>query len=119
MKKKTTIKFGNIEIEKQKFDQHQRPISIKNIDINKIAVFIKVSFGKRGFKYFIGYKDAKIRPLFLFLSKMSTYRRDFDETKYMSFVIKYDELFELLEKCNGIWEKVKNDIKKEFDGKPM
>ena len=50
---------------------------------------------------------------------MSTYRRDFDETKYMSFVIKYDELFELLEKCNGIWEKVKNGIKKEYDSKPV
>ena len=30
-----------------------------------------VSFGKKGFKYFIGYKDAKIRPLCIFLPKMS------------------------------------------------
>ena len=51
---KTIIKFGYIEITKQKFHQHQRPISIKNIEINK------VSFGKKGFKCFIGYKDAKI-----------------------------------------------------------
>ena len=27
--KKTIIKFGNIEIEKQRFHQHQRPISMK------------------------------------------------------------------------------------------
>ena len=53
----------------------------KNIDINKIVVSNKVSFGKKGFKYFIGYKDAKIRPLCIFLPKMSAYRRDFDETK--------------------------------------
>ena len=33
------IKFGDIEIQKQKFHQHKRPISIKNIDINKIVVF--------------------------------------------------------------------------------
>ena len=26
--------------------------------------------------------------------KMSTYRRDFDETKYMSFLIKNEELLE-------------------------
>ena len=45
---------------------------------------------------------------------MSAYRREFDETKYMSFLIKNDEL---LEKYNEIWEKVKNDIKKEFDSK--
>ena len=30
---------------KQKFYQHKRPISIKNIDINKIVVSNKVSFG--------------------------------------------------------------------------
>ena len=46
---KTIIKFGNIEIRKQKFHQHKRPISINNIDINKIVVSNKVSFDKRGF----------------------------------------------------------------------
>ena len=53
---KPIIKFGDIEIQKQKSHQHKRPISIKNIDINKIIVFIKVSFGKKGFRYFIGIK---------------------------------------------------------------
>ena len=43
---------------------------------------------------------------------MSAYRRDFDEIKYMSFLMKDDEL---LEKYNEIWGKVKNSIKKEFD----
>ena len=33
---------------------------------------------------------------------MSACRREFDETKYMSFLIKDDES---LEKYNGIWEK--------------
>ena len=48
-----------------------------------------VVFGKKGFKYFIGYKDAKkLRPLRIFLPKMSAYRRDFDETKYISFLIR-------------------------------
>ena len=46
---KTITKVGDIEIEKQKFHQHKRPISIKNIDINKTLVFNKVSFGKKGF----------------------------------------------------------------------
>ena len=35
---------------------------------------------------------------------MSAYRKDFDETKYMSFFIKDDEL---LGKYNEIWEKIK------------
>ena len=47
---------------------------------------------------------------------MSAYRTDFDETKYMSFLIKE---IELLEKCNEIWEKVKNSVKKEFDIEPV
>ena len=50
------IKFGDIEIEKQKFQQHHEPISIKNIDINKIGASNKVSFCKKGFNSFIGCK---------------------------------------------------------------
>ena len=52
-----------------------------------------------------------MKPLWIFLPKMSAYRKDFDETKYMSFLIKHDEL---LEKYNEIWEKVKNTIKKNW-----
>ena len=33
---KSILKFGDIEIEKQKFHQHKRPISTKNININKM-----------------------------------------------------------------------------------
>ena len=55
---KTIIKF-DIKIPKQTFHQHKRPISIKNIDSDKTVVSNKVPFGKNGFKYFIGYKDAK------------------------------------------------------------
>ena len=41
--------------------------------------------------------------------KMSEYRREFDETKFMCFFIKGDEL---LEKYNEIWEKLQNTLKK-------
>ena len=35
-------------------------------------VFNKISFGKKGFKNFIGYKDGKkVRPLCILLPKMS------------------------------------------------
>ena len=53
-----------------------------------------------------------MKPLCIFLPKISAYRKDLDETKYISFLIKDDEL---LEKYNDIWEKVKNSLKKEFD----
>ena len=53
-------------MQKQKFHQHKRPISIKNVDIEKIVVSNKVRFGKKGFKYFIGYKDAKKLNLYIY-----------------------------------------------------
>ena len=74
---------------------------MKNIDINKIVVSNKIFFGKKGLRYFVGYKDSKkIIPLCVFLPKMTAYRKDFDQAKFMSFLIKDDEL---LEKYNEIW----------------
>ena len=65
-----TKKFGDTEIQKQKFNQRKAPISIKNIDINKIVVSNKVSFGEKAFKYFIGYKDGKkLNPYVYFSQK--------------------------------------------------
>ena len=46
---------------------------------------------------------------------MVTYRRDLHETKYISFLIKDNEL---LEKYNEISKKVSKSIKKEFDREP-
>ena len=80
------------------------------MDINKRFVSDKVSFGKKGFKYFIGYKDSKkIRPLCIFVPKISAYRKDFDDTRYISFLVKDNEL---LKKYNKIWKKLKNSVKK-------
>ena len=45
---------------------------------------------------------------------MPAYRIDFDKTKYV-FLMRNDEL---LEKYNEIWEKVRNNIKKEFNSEP-
>ena len=61
-------------------------------------------------------KLLTLRVLSIFLPKMSAYRKYFDKTKYISFLIKDDKL---LEKYNEIWEKIKNSLKKEFDSKPV
>ena len=77
----------------------------------------KVSFDKKGFKYFIGYKDdKKIRPLCIFLPKMSVYGKDLDGTKHMSFLMKDDEL---LKNTMKFEKNVINGLKKEFDSKPI
>ena len=49
--------FDDIEIEKRKCHYSKYPININNVDIRKIMMSYKVFFGKKGFKYFIGYKD--------------------------------------------------------------
>ena len=92
--------FGDTEIEKHKFHNHKNLIPIYDVDINKIIVSNRVSFGKKGFKYFIGYKDnKKVRPLYIMLPKVSAYKRNFDETKHLSFSEKDDAL---LEKYNKV-----------------
>ena len=59
---KIIIKFGDIKIEKQKTYFN------KKIDIDKVLLCKKVIFGKKGFKYFMGYTDAKKnRPLCIFI----------------------------------------------------
>ena len=66
---------------------------IGNADINRILVSNKVLFRKSDFKYFSSYTcDRKVRPLCAMLPKMSACKRDVDETKYLSFLIKNDEL---------------------------
>ena len=47
---------------------------------------------------------------------MNAHIKDFDETKFMTFLIKDDELLEMY---NKIWEKVKDSLKKEFDSEPV
>ena len=64
---KKIIKFNDTGIEKYKFHQYKSPILINELNINKVVVSNRFPFGKRDFKYFIGYKDNKeIRPLCIF-----------------------------------------------------
>ena len=82
---KEIITFGDIKVEKQKFHGHQNQISIYAVNIDRIVVSNKVPFPF--FKYFIGCENnyEKVVPLCIMLSKMSAYRRDFDEAKCLSF----------------------------------
>ena len=58
----------------------------------------------------------KTKSLCVFLPKMIAFRKDFDKTIYVSFLIKDDEL---LEKYNEIWDKVCHTVGKEYDSNPV
>ena len=82
-----------MKLKLKNFHQHKNRISIYNVDIDKILKLNKISFGKMGFKHFIGYEDdKKVGPLYIMLSKMTAYRRDYDVTKHMTFFIKNGEM---------------------------
>ena len=107
--RKEIIMFDNNKVEKHKFHQHKNPISMYDVNINRIVVSTKFPFSKKGFKYFIGYENyyEEIMSLCILLPKLSGYKRHFDETKYMSFLIKNNEL---LEKYKEVWDNVSKTI---------
>ena len=72
---KEIITFSDIETEKQNSHSYQNSTSLYYVNI--VIVFNKVSFGKKGFKYFIGYKNdyEKVMPLCIVLPKISAYRK--------------------------------------------
>ena len=71
----------------------------------------KVSYSRKGFKYFICDEkdDEKVKPLHIILLKMSGYLKCDDEVSYMFFVINDKEL---LKAYNKILDSVINLMKK-------
>ena len=66
-------------------------------------IFKNISFGKKGFKYFIGYKDDQnIMLLCILLTEMSGYVKSFDESKCMFFLIKDEEFLEKHNICDKV-----------------
>ena len=115
---KEILMFGDIETKKKIF-YNKTLIFFKYIDIEKVLVSNKISFGEKNYKHFIGYlfDDNEIQPLHIMLPKTSAYVKSHDvQTKSMYFLIEDDDL---LEKYNAIWNKVSADVKKEFDSEPV
>ena len=61
--------------------------------------------------------DYKVKTLHIILPKTTAYIKLYDgKTKWMYFLINNDDL---LEKYNTVWDKVKADVRKEFDSEPV
>ena len=88
-----------------------------DVDIEKVLVSNKISFGENNYEYFIDYlyNGNKVKLLNIMLPKTSAYAKSYNrQIKWTYFLIEDNDL---LEKYNAIWDKISADIKKEFHSK--
>ena len=113
-----SINFYDKKINKSSFYKNKKLFSFNDIDVNKILVSKKESYGtKHSLKYFIGYNDGDvIRPLCILLPQMIGYVKHFNSHKTMSFKISDNKL---LKKYSKIWERAGNLLNIEFDSEPV
>ena len=113
-----SITFDDKKINKSNFYKNKKLFDIHDLDVNKILVSKKESYGtKNSPKYFIGYNDDDvIRPVFIRLPQMIGYVKSFDSNKTMSFKFGDNKL---LKKYNKIWGKINNLMNIEFDSEPV
>ena len=103
---------------KSEFYKNKKVFHIDNIDVNKILVSKKESYGiKNSFKYFIGYNDNDIiRPLYIRLPQMIGYAKKFDKNVTMSFRV---NIKQILKNYNKTWEKTEKLMCINFESKPV
>ena len=112
------INLNDKKINKSTFYKNKKLFNIHDLDVNKILVSKKQSYGtKSSHKYFIGYDDDNvIRPLCIKLPQMIGYVKNFNNNKTMSFKVSDNKL---LKKYNKIWEKISNLMNMKFDSEPV
>ena len=113
-----SINFGDKYINKSTFYKNKKLFSLNDIDVNKILVSKKESYGtKSSSKYFIGYNDGDvIRPLCIILPQMIGYVKHFDSNKTMFSKVSDNKL---LKKYKKIWGKTTNLLGIKFDSQPV
>ena len=104
-----TLKFNNIKFNKKEFHKSKQVIDLNLINVDQIVVSDRFRHNDEGFKYFIGYQeDGIVKPLCIILPQMNGYIKYFENGgKNMSFMIKDNNV---LNKCNKIWNVIKNKI---------
>ena len=113
-----SINFEDKKINKSYFYKNKKLFRIEDIDINKILVSKKESYGtKNSLKYFIGYNDDNvIRALCKKFPQMIGYVKRFDSNNAMSFKASDNKLFK---KYTKVWEKISSLLSIKFDSEPV
>ena len=113
-----SINIDDKKISKSNFYKKKKLFNIHALDVNKILVSKKESYGaKNSLKYFIEYNDDDvIRPLCIKVPQMIGYVKHFDSNKTMSFKASDNKL---LKKCSKLWEKISNLMNIESYSEPV
>ena len=113
-----TLKFNNIKFNKKEFHKSKQVIDLNLINVDQIVVSDRFRHNDEGFKYFISYQeDGIVKPLCIILPQMNGYIKYFENGgKNMSFMIKDNNV---LNKCNKIWNVIKNKIVIKFHSEPI
>ena len=84
-----SINFEDKKVSKSTFYKNKKLFNIYDLDVNKILVSKKESYGtNNSLKYFVGYNDDDaIRPLCIKLHQMVGYVKHFNSSKTMSFKV--------------------------------
>ena len=102
-----TLKFDNVTVNKKGFYASEKYITLNLVDIAEMVISDKFKHNGKGFKYFIGYKNAQ----------MNEYINFFDNNrKNISFLINDDSL---LIKHDEIWNKIKKMLSIKFHCVPV
>ena len=113
------LSYGETAIIKSAFHKKTTSINIKEIEIKRIVLFNKTSYGNKvSFKHCIGYRhtDGNLSPLNIRLPQLTEYAKHFTNIdKVINFIVADKKL---LKKHNKIWDKIKSLFKKEFDKNP-
>ena len=95
-----SVNFDDKKINKSSFYKNKKLFSLNDIDVNKILVSKKESYGtKNSLKYFIGYNDGDvIKTLCILLLQMIGYIKHFGSNKTMSFKVSGNKLLKKYKK---------------------
>ena len=104
-----TLDCGEIAIDKNTCHNNKSSITINEVEINRIVLFDKTSYGNKGsFKCYIGYrhKDGTFSPLNVKLPHLTGYVNHFNNGDKLKKFLVADK--EFLKKYNEIWNKIKS-----------
>ena len=115
------LSYGETGIIKTAFHKKTTSININEIEINRLELFDKTSYGNKGsFKEYIGYRhkgETLLSPLNIKLPQLTGYAKHFNNSdKLISFLVTDKDL---LKKYTEIWNKITGLFKKEFDKNPV